>query len=96
MLAQANSNYLACISIEAAELSNRTNAIMRKISTLAMVFVPYTIVAALFGMNVRVPWQDVDSTWPFWGIVIGFSIICVIMVGVILRSENKHPLGGKF
>ncbi len=38
-----------CISIEAAQLANKTNAIMRRLSFLATVFVPFTLVGGLMG-----------------------------------------------
>uniref|UniRef100_A0A7S1JBE5 Magnesium transporter n=2 Tax=Eutreptiella gymnastica TaxID=73025 RepID=A0A7S1JBE5_9EUGL len=94
ILAQANSNYLACISIEAAELSNRTNAMMQKLSLLATVVVPFTLVASLLGMNVRVPGQDVDSTVPFWSIVGTFGGICMVAFIMLTRMEIKQRKRG--
>jgi len=34
----ANSNFLACISIEAAYIANNTNSIMRKLTAMGVIF----------------------------------------------------------
>eukprot|EP00659_Diplonema_papillatum_P021901 gene21901-33646_t len=66
ILAQANSNYLAGVSVQAAIGANSTNEVMKKLSILAVIFVPMTLLTSLFGMNVKVPWQDTDGLLPFY------------------------------
>lgn len=57
VLARAHSNYLAQISIELTQASNRTNDIVAKLTAIASVLLPMNVVTGLWGMNVHVPGQ---------------------------------------
>nr|CAG8614972.1 1638_t:CDS:10 [Entrophospora candida] len=64
ILSRAHSNYLAQISIEITQLSNKTNEIINKLTVFATILLPMNVVTGLFGMNVKVPGRDVDDlTW---------------------------------
>ena len=58
VISRAHGNYLAKISIELTETSNRTNDVVAKLSALASVLVPLNVVTGLWGMNVPVPGQE--------------------------------------
>eukprot|EP01063_Lacrimia_lanifica_P018077 TRINITY_DN25033_c0_g1_i1.p1 TRINITY_DN25033_c0_g1~~TRINITY_DN25033_c0_g1_i1.p1 ORF type:complete len:523 (+),score=185.03 TRINITY_DN25033_c0_g1_i1:73-1641(+) len=88
IVAQANSNYLAGVSVQAAVSANRTNVGMQKISMLASAFVPMTLLTSLFGMNVQVPFQHENSTLPFFMILLSF-IIPIIGVAVWWYLDSK-------
>eukprot|EP00667_Euglena_gracilis_P033969 EG_transcript_57176 len=49
---QASNNYVACISIEEAQLANRMNILLGRLTLLTVVFIPFNLFAGLFGMNV--------------------------------------------
>lgn len=76
-LNRSHNNYLAQISIELAEMSNKMNMqvqILTKVTSLAL---PFAIIGGLWGMNVVVPFEIVNgsmATWdmlmPFWSLVI--------------------------
>ncbi|KXS22122.1 hypothetical protein M427DRAFT_92830 [Gonapodya prolifera JEL478] len=51
-LARSHSNYLAQISIEITQSSNKTNDVVMKMTALASILVPLNIVTGLWGMNV--------------------------------------------
>ncbi|KAJ3259697.1 CorA metal ion transporter [Boothiomyces macroporosus] len=71
-LARSHSNYLAQISIDITQASNRTSDTVMRMTLLASILVPLNIITGLWGMNVRVPGQDRDDlTW-------FFSIICTM------------------
>jgi len=76
-----NQTYLAKVSIEVAEASNRMNDVMKKFSAVATVMLPLTLVAGLWGMNVKVPGQVTDETtsytW-FFSIVGAMVAFCII------------------
>eukprot|EP00667_Euglena_gracilis_P011883 EG_transcript_12169 len=93
ILVQANNNYLACVSIEAARLSNRTNSLMKHLAFLATIFVPFTLVAGLMGMNVRIPFQEVPHTGPFWGIVAFFGLFCVGCYATFYHVDRRKRPG---
>jgi magnesium transporter len=76
-LSRSHSNYLAQISIKITQASNRTSDVVMRMTLLASILVPLNIITGLWGMNVRVPGQEVDSLHWF------FSIIAVMMVVVI-------------
>lgn len=82
MLSRAHSNYLAQLSIDGITQGTNTNKVLSKITLLASIIVPLNLVTGLFGMNVLVPWRDVDSLMPFGGILAGiggFSIFCGVL-----------------
>ncbi|KAI0243506.1 CorA metal ion transporter [Massospora cicadina] len=58
VLARAHSNYLAQISIELTQVSNRTNDVVAKLTAIASVLLPMNVITGLWGMNVRVPGQS--------------------------------------
>ncbi|RKO85299.1 cora-like Mg2+ transporter protein-domain-containing protein, partial [Blyttiomyces helicus] len=74
-LARAHSNYLAQISIEITVASNRTNDVVMRMTALASVLVPLNVITGLWGMNVKVPGQDIESLYWFAGIVAGMCMI---------------------
>jgi hypothetical protein len=49
-----NNTYLARVSIEVAEASNRMNVVMKKFNAIATILLPMTVVTGLWGMNVAV------------------------------------------
>ncbi|KAI9687552.1 MAG: Mg(2+) transporter [Bathelium mastoideum] len=82
MLSRAHSNYLAQISVDSITQGNRTNDTLSKITLLATILVPLNLVCGLFGMNVRVPGQDVDDLRPWFGIlggILGFAVCCMLL-----------------
>ncbi|EAQ89209.1 hypothetical protein CHGG_05828 [Chaetomium globosum CBS 148.51] len=78
MMSRAHSNYLAQISIDGITQGTNTNRVLSRITLLASIIVPLNVITGLFGMNVMVPWQDVGSLGPFFGIL-GFLVtVCVV------------------
>ncbi|KAI9295800.1 Mg2+ transporter protein [Neoconidiobolus thromboides FSU 785] len=70
VLARAHSNYLAQISIELTQVSNRTNDVVAKLTAIASILLPMNVVTGLWGMNVHVPGQDDESYYWFFGILV--------------------------
>lgn len=75
-----HATYLGRLSIEVAEASNAANAVMKKFSAVATIFIPLTWVAGLWGMNVRVPGDLADDNNYIW-----FStlLICSLAWGLL-------------
>lgn len=78
-LARSHANYLAQISIDITQASNRTSDTVMRMTLLASILVPLNVITGLWGMNVRVPGQDTDSLGWF------FSIVCS-MIFLILGT----------
>ncbi|KAL0097970.1 hypothetical protein J3Q64DRAFT_1716088 [Phycomyces blakesleeanus] len=76
-LYRAHTNYLAQVNLELTETYAKTNGVMNRLTFLATVFVPLTLVGGLWGMNVKVPGGDhVDLNYFYW-ILGGMALYCV-------------------
>ncbi|KAI9141216.1 cora-like Mg2+ transporter protein-domain-containing protein [Paraphysoderma sedebokerense] len=78
-LARSHSNYLAQISIEITQSSEAVNNVVAKLTALASIVVPLNLVTGLWGMNVKVPGQEVDSQTWFWSIVGGMVVMIFLL-----------------
>lgn len=87
-LSRSHSNYLAQISIEITKASNKTNDVVMKMTALASILLPLNVITGLFGMNVRVPGQDVDN----YGWFIGIIFVMVIFSSVVLTLARKYKI----
>lgn len=90
VLARAHSNYLAQISIELTQVSNRTNDVVAKLTAIASILLPMNVITGLWGMNVRVPGQssgepDEPLSW-FFGILCGMTILATLAFLFVKRS----------
>eukprot|EP00762_Andalucia_godoyi_P004832 ANDGO_07278.mRNA.1 Putative metal ion transporter C17A12.14 len=82
MLTQANSNYLSRMSISVSRSSQMTNNWMKRMGIVATGMPLLKIVTSAFGMNVHVPWQDVESTDPVFGILAVTSVVAFTLTVV--------------
>lgn len=53
----SHSNYLALISIELTDASNRMNEVVKRLTVSTVIFLPLTLLAGVMGMNVPLPLQ---------------------------------------
>ena len=70
----------------ASVISNNLNIVMKFLTSITLVMAIPTIVASLWGMNVRVPFED--SPFGFW-FVLGLTIVCTIL-GVLILFRKKY------
>ncbi|PYH97284.1 cora-domain-containing protein [Aspergillus ellipticus CBS 707.79] len=66
LLSRAHSNYLAQINILMNERQEQTADVLGKLTVLGTIVLPLNIICGMWGMNVKVPGQDVDSLSWFW------------------------------
>ncbi|KAF8313244.1 cora-domain-containing protein [Clavulina sp. PMI_390] len=82
ILSRSHSNYLAQISIEMTDANNQINEVLSKLTALGTVLVPMNLVTGLWGMNVHVPGQDVETGYAWFlsivGILVAFGIVAFI------------------
>lgn len=78
--------------IELAEQSNQMNLIMNRISQITFFFLPIQCVAGVWGMNVKLPFQDRDSPWVFWILVLSGPLLCFLF---FFLSENFKKMKKK-
>ncbi|KAH7114524.1 hypothetical protein B0J13DRAFT_573356 [Dactylonectria estremocensis] len=81
ILAHSHSNYLNQLSIDNLGQGNRANEFLRHVTVVTTVILAMTVISGLFGMNVLVPWQDLDNVYAFLGIASAatlFALICLL------------------
>jgi magnesium transporter len=87
-LNRAHNNYLAQISIELAEMSNRMNLQVKKLTEITSLALPFAIIGSLWGMNVIVPMEKDATSWaslaPFFSLVF-LSILLAAAFWIIGR-----------
>lgn len=66
ILSRAHSNYLAQINILMNERQEKTADVLGKLTVLGTIVLPMNIICGMWGMNVKVPGQDIDSLSWFW------------------------------
>lgn len=88
-LNRSHANYLAQISIELGEASNRLNIVMKKISAVAALFLPVSIVAGLWGMNVPVPGQSgIQSSLDLVPFISIIGVMVALVIGLYLLGRR--------
>ncbi|KAJ3178002.1 CorA metal ion transporter [Irineochytrium annulatum] len=85
ILTNAHSNYLAQISIEITQSSNRTSVVVMRMTALASILIPLNVITGLWGMNVRVPGQDDDTLMWFCVIVTCMGFIALVSYSIVRR-----------
>ena len=73
ILSRAHSNYLAQINILMNERQEQTADVLGKLTVLGTIVLPMNIICGMWGMNVKVPGQDVDNLYWFWSSKCSFS-----------------------
>ncbi|KAJ5668901.1 hypothetical protein N7462_009971 [Penicillium macrosclerotiorum] len=71
ILSRAHSNYLAQINILMNERQEQTADVLGKLTVLGTIVLPMNIICGMWGMNVKVPGQDIDNLYWFWSITAG-------------------------
>ncbi|KAL8956759.1 MAG: hypothetical protein Q9193_005803, partial [Seirophora villosa] len=66
LLSRAHSNYLAQINIRMNERQEQTADVLGKLTVLGTIVLPMNIITGMWGMNVKVPGQDIDNLYWFW------------------------------
>ena len=72
--------------IHMTRTSQRTNEIMRTLTTVSVVLLPAGVIAGFMGMNAKPPFS-LDDTRVFWGVVIVIAVIAVVTL-VTLRVRR--------
>ncbi|OJJ50488.1 hypothetical protein ASPZODRAFT_85850 [Penicilliopsis zonata CBS 506.65] len=74
ILSRAHSNYLAQINILMNERQEQTADVLGKLTVLGTIVLPMNIICGMWGMNVKVPGQEIDNLWWFWSITAGLFV----------------------
>ncbi|HXE44155.1 MAG TPA: magnesium/cobalt transporter CorA [Conexibacter sp.] len=68
-------------------LSHQLNDVLRILTVLTVVFLPLTLIASIFGMNVEVPGQG--HVGPFWVLIV---VMLVVSVGMVVFFRRRRWL----
>ncbi|KAI5162666.1 magnesium transporter [Nematocida ausubeli] len=74
VLERAQDTYLALLNVAQTQEGNEMNKSMRRMSLTALILSPCQLLSGIWGMNVRVPGQNNETLYPFFGIVC-FSLL---------------------
>ncbi|KAI5802002.1 hypothetical protein FPQ18DRAFT_251924 [Pyronema domesticum] len=88
ILSRSHSNYLAQINIKMNERQENTADVLGKLTVLGTIVLPMNIITGLWGMNVKVPGQDIESLTWFWSITGGliiFGCLCYLIAKRVYR-----------
>jgi magnesium transporter len=66
-------------------IAHRTNETFRVLTAISLIFLPLTLLASFFGMNVHLPFED--NPYAFW-IIIGGMLAVVVGVGAFFRRRG--------
>jgi magnesium transporter len=66
-------------------IAHRTNEVFRALTAISLIFLPLTLIASLFGMNVHLPFED--SAHAFY-IILGAMLAIVCTVGYFFRRRG--------
>jgi magnesium transporter len=70
-----------------SNVSNRLNAVMKVLTVVATIFMPPTLVAGLWGMNVPLPHFPGSEAAQFWW-VLGLTVAMIVgMLGIFRRNK---------
>ncbi|KAL1855482.1 CorA metal ion transporter [Paecilomyces lecythidis] len=78
LLSRAHSNYLAQINILMNERQEQTADVLGKLTVLGTIVLPMNIICGMWGMNVKVPGQDIDNLYWFWSITAGLFVFAFV------------------
>lgn len=71
----------------ASIISNNLNGVMKFLTSITIILAIPTMIASYWGMNVKVPMQNINSPWPF-AIVVLLSIILGIIAMIWLKKKD--------
>src|SRR3954452_7294745 len=73
-----------------AVLSHRLNDVLRVLTSFSVLFLPLTLIASIWGMNVGVPGEhSIDAFWIIIGVMVG---ILVGLIAVVRRRAWLKPV----
>jgi magnesium transporter len=78
-----------------SSVSNRTNEVMRVLTVIAVIFIPLTFIAGVYGMNFNPetsPWNMPELNW-YWGYPFSLALMALIVIGQLAFFWRRGWLG---
>lgn len=70
---------LTLANVRQSQEANEMARMMKRVSEVALLFLPLQAIAGLLGMNVKIPLQELNTTIPFWCITAASSALVIIL-----------------
>jgi len=77
----------AILDAHLSSVSNRLNEVMKVLTVVATIFMPLTVLTALWGMNVGLPRLPGGEAAQFWWVVGFMASLVLVMLGLFRRSR---------
>jgi magnesium transporter len=77
-----------------ASLSNRMNEVMKVLTVIAVIFMPLTFIAGIYGMNFNPeasPWNMPELNWRY-GYLSALGVMVLVLLGMIIYFKRKKWL----
>jgi magnesium transporter len=80
----------ATLDLLNATVSNRLNAIMERLTVVATIFLPLTVLTGFFGMNFATLVKGIDTALAFWLLGVGLVVVsgAAVAMWVAYRLER--------
>jgi magnesium transporter len=78
-----------------SSVSNRMNEVMKVLTVFAVIFIPLTFIAGLYGMNFNTqksPWNMPELNWMF-GYPFALGLMASTVVGMLIYFRRKGWIG---
>lgn len=73
------------------ERQERTADVLGKLTVLGTIVLPMNIICGMWGMNVKVPGQEIDNLYWFWSSMLPltpFPLVCMVL---LMLNSNCRP-----
>jgi magnesium transporter len=91
ILREMQTNYVTKVLLESAKMRKRTQSFINMMTIFASTWLPSSLIAGIFGMNIKVPGQDHATLVWFVGIVC-FIMIMIFFMIILFWNELKSSL----
>ena len=76
------------MDIYLSAVNNRLNEVMKRLTVVATIFMPLTLISGIYGMNVTVGmWPPIAERWSFWAVSGSMLVIVVAMLTYFKRRR---------
>ena len=82
------------LDIYLSSLSNRMNEIMKVLTIFAVIFIPLTFIAGVYGMNFNPessPWNMPELNW-YWGYPLALGLMVALVAAMLIYFKRKRWL----
>lgn len=87
--------FIALVNLENSREDRAMNKVIHKLTIVTFIFLPLQAVSGLWGMNVKVPFQNTDNVLYFWLLaLIGpfFSLMYFLLPVLLNRKKKKYKI----